>query len=246
MDEFMPSLYSHAKCKAHYVASMACIVRCRSLKREKESSITWSHPREWDSSSPQSWLHHAFLWRLQGDGKPSGSNEAGSCCLRSTAMHAGQPDRITAYLKHFKTNMENSELRQAVCSGAFMHVFNLDNHVMETIHTYHLSIVCMKALVKCYLWWPRLNSKLKKLGIAYVQCQKEQTLPAVAPLHSWLGSTTLWAYIHLDTAGLFKDETARPLLPQIQGGQNLWKSAITTASQTVTVLRTLLFANGFP
>ena len=66
-------------------------------------------------------------------------------------MHAGQPDCITAYLKHFMTNMENSELRQAVCSGAFMHVFNPDNQVMETIHTYHLSIVRMKALVKCYL-----------------------------------------------------------------------------------------------
>ena len=36
MDEFKPSLYSHAKCKAHYVASMVCIVRCRRLKRERE------------------------------------------------------------------------------------------------------------------------------------------------------------------------------------------------------------------
>ena len=71
--------------------------------REKELNYLESSRA---SSSPQSWLHHAFLWRLQGDGKPSGSNEAGSCCLRSTAMHAGQPDRITAYLKHFMTRRE--------------------------------------------------------------------------------------------------------------------------------------------
>ena len=66
-------------------------------------------------------------------------------------MQDSQIASLHIYLKHFMTNMENSELRQAVCSGAFMHVFNPDNQVMETIHTYHLSIVCMKALVKCYL-----------------------------------------------------------------------------------------------
>ena len=61
----------------------------------------------------------------------------------------------------------------------------------------------------------KIEQQAEETGHSMCPCQKEQNLPAVAPLHSWLGPTTLWAYVHLDTAGLFKEETAWFLLPQI-------------------------------
>ena len=104
----------------------------------------------------------------------------------------------------------------------------------------------MKALARSYLWWPGLDRELEELAKACTQCQKEQSSPAVAPLHPWSWLTRPWAKIHLDFAGPFQERMFLVAIDAHSKWPEVVEMATLTATQTVAVLRKMFAANGLP
>ena len=120
----------------------------------------------------------------------------------------------------------------------------LQHRVREMLHKGHLGIVRMKALARSYLWWPGLDRELGELAKACTQCQKEQSSPAVAPLHPWSWPTRPWARIHLDFAGPFQGRIFLVTADAHSKWSEVVEMSTTTATQTVAVLRKMFAANG--
>ena len=118
--------------------------------------------------------------------------------------------------------------------------------VLEMLLEGHLGIARMKSLARSYLWWPRLDGDLEKLGKACVQCQKEQNLPVAAPLHPWLWPSRPWARVHLDFAGHFQGRMCLVAVNAHSKWLEVVEMSTTMTSQTVTVLRRMFSANGLP
>ena len=104
----------------------------------------------------------------------------------------------------------------------------------------------MKALARSYLWWPGLDRELEELAKACTQCQKEQSSPAVAPLHPWSWPTRPWARVHLDFAGQFQGRMFLVAVDAHSKWPEVVEMSTTTATQTVAVLRKMFAANGLP
>ena len=130
-------------------------------------------------------------------------------------------------------------------SGAFMSWFQTSCSA-EFRRCYTKGIVQMKALARSYLWWPGLDRELEELAKACTQCQKEQSSPAVAPLHPWSWLTRPWARIHLDFAGPFQERMFLIAIDAHSKWPEVVEMLTLTATQTVAVLRKMFAANGLP
>lgn len=58
----------------------------------------------------------------------------------------------------------------------------------------------VKSAVRCYLWWPNLDSNTEKTIPNYGACQSVHKLPTVTPLHCWKLATRVWQKLHVDFA----------------------------------------------
>ena len=61
----------------------------------------------------------------------------------------------------------------------------------------------MKALVRSYVWWPKMDEKIEDLVKKCPECQESQAAPPTAPLHPWQWPDKPWSRVHLDFAGSF-------------------------------------------
>ena len=57
--------------------------------------------------------------------------------------------------------------------------------LLEELHNTHLGASKMKALTRCYIWWPGMDQEIENLVKSCSVCQESRPAPAVAPLHLW-------------------------------------------------------------
>ena len=65
----------------------------------------------------------------------------------------------------------------------------------------------MRLLARMFVWWPSIDSDIEKCVRHCSDCQSVQSLPPVAPLHSWKWPTCPWARLHIDFVGPFQNKT---------------------------------------
>ena len=73
--------------------------------------------------------------------------------------------------------------------------------VLQELHDGNLGITTMKSLARMYMWWPGLDKDIEDQVCTCSQCQANQPVPPVAPLHPWSWPTRPWARLHMDYAG---------------------------------------------
>ena len=71
--------------------------------------------------------------------------------------------------------------------------------VLKELHYTHPGCCKMKALARCYIWWPKVDSAIEDV---VKHCQSRPS-PPVAPLHPWEWPSKHWSRLHLDFAGPF-------------------------------------------
>ena len=70
--------------------------------------------------------------------------------------------------------------------------------LLNQIHEEHPGICKMKALARCYLWWPTLDKDIETKMKSCTICMAVRNAPQVAPLHSWQWPTRIWQRLHID------------------------------------------------
>ncbi len=75
--------------------------------------------------------------------------------------------------------------------------------VLQQLHQCHPGISRMKALVRSYFWWPKLDDDIEALAKSCSECQEHRKSSAIAPLHPWEWTEKPWKRIHIDYAGPF-------------------------------------------
>ena len=81
----------------------------------------------------------------------------------------------------------------------------LRERVLRELHEVHPGMSRMKALARCYVWWPRINKQIAAVVKGCVTCQQHQKKPAGSP--PWEYPALPWQRVHIDFAGPMKGET---------------------------------------
>ena len=61
----------------------------------------------------------------------------------------------------------------------------LCKQILNMLQESHTGVVRMKTFAQSSVWWPGIDSDIKKLVKQCFGCQKNQNMPAIAPLHPW-------------------------------------------------------------
>ena len=77
----------------------------------------------------------------------------------------------------------------------------LTDKILQTLHEEHMGITKMKALARCYVWWPNMNRDTESMVTACMLCQQHRNNPPEHTSHPWDYSKGPWQRIHTDFAG---------------------------------------------
>ena len=118
--------------------------------------------------------------------------------------------------------------------------------ILEELHLGHIGIVKMKSLARSYVWWPGIDKDIEEVARACSGCQDVQKAPVSAPLHPWEWPATVWERLHVDFAGPYMSFMFLVVVDAHSKWPEIYKMKTTTASDTVSVLRTLFARTGLP
>lgn len=77
--------------------------------------------------------------------------------------------------------------------------------MLATLHQGHPGIVRMKALERCYMWWPHLDKDVTEWVSTCQKCQGSRPLPPKDHPREWEELRAPWSCVHLDFTGPSKD-----------------------------------------
>ena len=118
--------------------------------------------------------------------------------------------------------------------------------ILQELHSGHVGMVCMKALARGRVWWPKLNESIEEVCCSCSSCQSVRKRPAKYPIHPWNWSSRLWECIHIDFASPFLNQ----MFFIVVDARSKWLEVIpmhsTSADKTIQVLRHLFSSYGLP
>ena len=120
----------------------------------------------------------------------------------------------------------------------------LQDRVLKELHNGHLGVVERKVLARSYVWWPNINAQLKELACSGYQ--KNQNMPAKAPLHPWEWATAPWQRIHIGVAGPFQDAMFLVVVDAHSKWPEVIPASSSTSSPTIKVLCDVFDRFGIP
>eukprot|EP00096_Caligus_rogercresseyi_P008633 TRINITY_DN2783_c0_g1_i6.p1 TRINITY_DN2783_c0_g1~~TRINITY_DN2783_c0_g1_i6.p1 ORF type:complete len:1211 (-),score=137.53 TRINITY_DN2783_c0_g1_i6:1226-4822(-) len=119
----------------------------------------------------------------------------------------------------------------------------LRSKFLEELHLTHRGMVKMKALARCKVWWPRIDSDISDFVSACVTCQTNAAAPpSEFTPHS---PVDVWERIHVDYAQINKKD----VLIIMDAGSKWIEAAVMKSTSTQATLNQLLYwfsRFGFP
>lgn len=109
--------------------------------------------------------------------------------------------------------------------------------VLSILHKAHPGIVRMKALSRCYVYWPGLDSDIQSVAATCAQCQQALKAPTKTCLSSWPTPLHAWYRVHIDFAGPMNGLWYFILVDAYSKYPEVFTMATTTTQVTVSKLR---------
>ena len=122
----------------------------------------------------------------------------------------------------------------------------LRERVLGMLHEVHPGMSRMKALARCYVWWPGMDKQIEKLVKCCATCQEHQRRPASAPVHPWEHSIFPWQRVHIDFAGPMKGETFLLLVDAYSKWLEVVRVKSASSQSTICELRKIFATHGLP
>ncbi|CAI5771628.1 XP_028584004.1uncharacterized protein K02A2.6-like [Podarcis lilfordi] len=104
----------------------------------------------------------------------------------------------------------------------------------------------MKALARCYIWWPNVDDAITAWVSACQACQESRPAPPAAKGHTWETPKTPWSRVHIDLAGPFRGQTFMVLVDAYSKWLEVALMHSTTTEAVIRVLRGLFATHGCP
>ena len=119
------------------------------------------------------------------------------------------------------------------------------DRLLRELHSDHPGICKMKALARCYLWWPSLDKDIETKTKSCSVCCAVQNTPQSAPLHPWKWPSRIWQRLYIDFA-----QKGRTNFLVVIDSYSKWLEVFemrsTSAESTCDTLRTLFASFGLP
>ena len=122
----------------------------------------------------------------------------------------------------------------------------LQAYVLDELHSNHTGIVRMKSVARSYVWWNNIDNDIESLVKMCELCQQVKHMPPSAPVHPWSWPSGPWQRVHVDFAGPFQDHMFLLAIDAHSTYPEIVIMRKTTASETVSVLRTVFARHGLP
>ncbi|RLU24508.1 hypothetical protein DMN91_002597 [Ooceraea biroi] len=113
-------------------------------------------------------------------------------------------------------------------------------------HEEHPGIVRMKALMRDYVWWPKMDTEVERCVNACTTCQATRKEPPKAPLLPWERTRNPWTRLHMDFAGPFRGQTFLVVVDSYSKWLEVFPMASTTSRAVIGELRKLFATHGLP
>ena len=123
---------------------------------------------------------------------------------------------------------------------------SVQQYVLQELHGAHPGMVRMKSLARSHVYWPRLDQQLEDLAGSCEECRQYQMLPPRVPVNPWRWPTEPWQRIHVDFAGPFLGSMFLLVVDSHSKWPEVISMKITTAENTITVMRKLFSRYGLP
>ena len=122
---------------------------------------------------------------------------------------------------------------------------DLQNCMLDELHSSHAGIVKTKEIARSYVWWPKLDQDIERMVRECGSCQKVKNVPAMAPLSPWVWPGVPWCRVHIDYA-----EKDKKNYLVIVDAYSKWPEVIlmnsTTSKATISELQMCFARYGFP
>ena len=118
--------------------------------------------------------------------------------------------------------------------------------VLSMLHQAHPGMSKMKCLVRCYVWWPKMDSEIEACVKACEMCQVNQKAPPAVPLHPWSYPSRPWSRVHIDHAGPFMGKTFLLIIDAYTKWLDVHITSSTSSSATIELLHKSFSTFGLP
>lgn len=121
---------------------------------------------------------------------------------------------------------------------------SLRQRVLRILHDAHPGMARMKALARCYVYWPCLDSDIKAMVSKCAPCQQAQKAPTRTCLSSWPTPTRPWFRAHADFAGPINSRWYLIVVDAYSKWPEVFSMSTTTTSATISVFREIFARHG--
>ena len=122
----------------------------------------------------------------------------------------------------------------------------LQGRVLEMLHAVHPGMSRMKALARCYVWWPGIDREIETMIRSCLTCQQNQAKPPGAPVHPWEHPEAPWERVHVDFAGPLDGKMYLLLVDAFSRWLEVIHVKAPSSQVTVQKLRRVFATHGLP
>ena len=122
---------------------------------------------------------------------------------------------------------------------------SLRSPILDELHQGHTGIVKMKSRARNYVWWPDLDKDIEGLAQDFPECNAVRNKPP-SNTHYWEPAELPWQRVHLDFAGPMDRHMFLLAIDAYSKWPEVFLLKYTTASATITTLRSLFARQGLP
>ena len=106
----------------------------------------------------------------------------------------GHLNQSQCELKPYFNHKQHLSIEQGCILLGYIVIIQTKFHVrlLDELYNDHPGICKMKALARCYLWWPSLDKDIEAKAKSCFVCCAVQNAPQSAPLHPWTWPSRIW------------------------------------------------------
>lgn len=161
----------------------------------------------------------------------------------------GWPDRCPDDdMKPFFGKRHEMEIEDGILFWGIRAVIpeSLQVRIIDELHMGHSGMVSMKSIARLHVWFPSIDQSIESKVRSCIGCQKQQSLPQEAPLHSLNWPEKPWTRIQIDYLGPFHNYFWLVLVDATTKWVEVFPVRNATARVTIDKLRESFARFGLP
>ena len=158
------------------------------------------------------------------------------------------PENVSSDFKPFKDRAVELSIQEGCLMWGQRVVIpqELRKNVIAILHEGHVGIAKMKALSRCFVYWPNLDKDIEEVSKTSEKCLVNSNSPPEIRGHPWLTPSKPWERIHLDFAESFMGTNFLVIIDAHSKWIEVYEQPKLTTENTTENLLRCFATYGFP